>query len=89
MPVDAALAVAYLSVSGAASAAVRLLGLDPLVVNGLLVGLGAEIARVAEQAAATAAVDPGELPAPGAPGLDLLGEAHKRKHSMEVRLFAS
>jgi len=85
-PGDAAYVLAYLSVTGPATAAVRLLGLDPLVVNGIVLELGPEIAAVAERAAAGAALEPSELPAPGSPGLDLLAEAHKRA---EVRLFAS
>ena len=88
-PVDAALTAAYLSVSGPASAAVRLLGLDPFAVNGAVLALSDELRAVAERAATTATLDPAELPAPGAPGLDLLAEAHKRKHAKEVRLFAS
>jgi urease accessory protein len=88
-PSDAALAAAYLSVSGPASAAVRLLGLDPFAVNAAVMGLAADIRAVAGQAADTAGADPAELPAPGAPGLDLLAEAHHHKHHKEVRLFAS
>ena len=88
-PVDAALTAAYLSVSGPASAAVRLLGLDPFAVNGAVLALADELRAVTERAAEVAARDPAELPAPGAPGLDLLAEAHKRKHAKEVRLFAS
>jgi urease accessory protein len=87
LPVDAALAAAYLSVSGPASAAVRLLGLDPLRVNEIVLGMAGEVAAVAERAAESAALEPGELPAPGAPALDLLAEAHNRAE--EVRLFAS
>jgi urease accessory protein len=86
LPIDAALTAAYLSVSGPATAAVRLLGLDPLVVNASVAALGTEINNVAERAAAMAARKPAELPAPGAPGLDFLAEAHRQK---EVRLFAS
>jgi urease accessory protein len=89
LPIDAALAAAYLSVSGPASAAVRLLGLDPLRVNASLLALASEIQAVAERAEACAAWQPAELPAPGAPGLDLLAEAHARAHEKEVRLFAS
>jgi urease accessory protein len=85
-PVDAALTAAYLSVSGPASAAVRLLGLDPLVVNGFVAALGPAIQVVARAAAGCATLDPAELPAPGAPVLDFLAEAHNQK---EVRLFAS
>lgn len=88
-PRDAALAVAYLAVSGPASAAVRLLGFDPLAVNGVVAGLAAELEAVAERAAAVAGADPAALPCPGAPALDLLAEAHLRQHKEEVRLFAS
>jgi urease accessory protein len=88
-PAAAALAAAYLSVSGPASAAVRLLGLDPLRVNGIVAALSPEVRSVAEAAAACAGHDPATLPAPGAPGLDLLAEEHDRHHREEVRLFAS
>jgi urease accessory protein len=86
-PADAAVIAATASVTGPASAAVRLLGLDPLAVNGLLAGLAAAIAAVAESAAAAAAAgDWAGLPAAAAPGLDLLAERHARE---EVALFAS
>lgn len=88
-PEDAALAAAYLSVSGPASAGIRLLGLDPLRVNGIVTGLSDAIEAVAAAAAATAHVPPAELPAPGSPGLDLLAEEHDRHHREEVRLFVS
>jgi urease accessory protein len=88
-PGDAALAAAYLAVSGPASASVRLLGLDPLRVNAVVAALGPEVTAVAEAAAATAHLDPAELPAPGSPGLDILAEEHDRHHREEVRLFAS
>ncbi|HWD02312.1 MAG TPA: urease accessory UreF family protein [Amycolatopsis sp.] len=88
-PADAAIAVAYLAVSGPASAAVRLLGLDPFAVNAVVARLGAEVSRVAEAAAAVAGADPAELPAPASPALDLFAEAHARHHEEEVRLFAS
>jgi urease accessory protein len=88
-PIDAALAAAYLSISGPASASVRLLGLDPLRVNGIVAALGPEVAAVAEEAAAAAHLDPADLPAPGSPGFDLLAEEHDRHHREEVRLFVS
>jgi len=88
-PQDAALAAAYLSVSGPASAAVRLLGLDPLRVNGIVIALAPGLRSVAADAARSAGDDPASLPAPGAPGLDLLAEEHDRHHREEVRLFAS
>lgn len=89
LPRDAALAVAYLAVSGPASAAVRLLGFDPLNVNAMVARLAPGLEAVADEAAATAGVDPAEMPAPNAPALDLLAEAHLRRHKEEVRLFAS
>ncbi|MFI5608465.1 urease accessory protein UreF [Amycolatopsis sp. NPDC051903] len=88
-PADAATAVGYSSVSGPASAAVRLLGLDPFAVNAVVARLGAEVRRVAGEAAAVAGADPAQLPAPGSPALDLFAEAHARHHEEEVRLFAS
>ncbi|MFD9734473.1 urease accessory protein UreF [Umezawaea sp. NPDC059074] len=88
-PQDAALSVCYLAVSGPASAAIRLLGLDPFGVNAVIARLAPEMRDVAAAAAKTADHDPRDLPAPGAPGLDLLAEAHDRHHREEVRLFVS
>jgi urease accessory protein len=88
-PPEAALVAAYLSVSGPASASVRLLGLDPLRVNGSIAALEPLLRSVAADAAACASLDPASLPAPGAPALDLLAEEHDRHHREEVRLFAS
>jgi urease accessory protein len=88
-PADAAAVAAYQSVTGPASAEVRLLSLDPIEVSGLLARLSGDIDEVAEQAAraanaARASWD--ELPFSSGPTLDLLAEAHARA---EVRLFAS
>ena len=80
-PYEAALTVAYLAVSGPASAAVRLLGLDPFGVNAI-------VATLAGARTSPRGRDPtSELPAPGSPALDLLAEAHVRRE--EVRLFGS
>jgi len=84
-PPDAALVAAYQSVTGPASAAVRLLSLDPLQVSGLLASLATEIDDVALRAAA-ATTTATELPYASGPALDVLAEAHARA---EVRLFAS
>ncbi|WP_181771963.1 urease accessory protein UreF [Amycolatopsis pittospori] len=89
VPFDAAMAVAYLAISGPASAAVRLLGLDPFTVNAVVARLSAEVRDVSLRAAAVAGDDPADLPAPGSPALDLFAEAHARHHKEEVRLFAS
>lgn len=88
-PVAAASTAAYLSVSGPASAAIRLLGLDPFVVNASLAALAGPIDAIAGEVARGAGHDPARLPAPGAPALDLFAEAHVRAHTAEVRLFAS
>ena len=83
-PGDVAVAAAHGVVTGAASAAVRLLSLDPIAVHRLLAELGPEVDAVA--AAATAAVVRGELPAPAAPLAEIAAEDHA---TWEVRLFAS
>jgi len=83
---DAARIAAYQSVAGAASAAVRLLALDPMRATAVLARLTLDIDRIADRAAAAAAGPLDELPCPSAPALDLLAEAHIRA---EVRLFES
>jgi len=83
-PPEAARIAAYQSVTGPASAAVRLLALDPLRVSALLAVLAAEIDDIASRVGEAALA--GELPYPGAPALDLLAETHARA---EARLFAS
>nr|WP_238428887.1 urease accessory UreF family protein [Frankia nepalensis] len=87
-PADAALAAVYGAASGPASAATRLLGLDPLAVTGLLARLAGELERVAAEAAAAAATagSAADLPAPSAVRLDLLAERHR---VAPVRMFAS
>jgi urease accessory protein len=86
----AALAVHHL-VGGAATAAVRLLGLDPLRVAAVHAGLApltdATAASAVEHAErALAADDPDELPADATPLPEILAELH---HATEVTLFAS
>ena len=92
-PQAAALALHHL-VGGASTAAVRLLGLDPLRVA----AVGATVARTAEPVAvdaaalATAAVtagDPGLLPTDGSPLTDVLAELHRAARTSEATLFAS
>ena len=83
---DAARIAAYQSVAGAASAAVRLLALDPMLASAVLARLAGDVDRIAERAAAAADGPLEELPCPSAPALDLLAEAHVRA---EVRLFES
>ena len=85
-PLEAAVAAAHGAVSGPASAAVRLLGLDPYAVHAVLAGLAPEIDRVAADAAARTDDPVDDLPAAGAPLLDIGAELHA---TWEVRLFAS
>lgn len=86
----AALAVHHL-VGGGATAAVRLLGLDPLRVAAVQAGLVPLADRTASAAVAAArasviADDPDLLPADTTPLPDILAELH---HASEVTLFAS
>jgi urease accessory protein len=83
-PADAAIVAASGAVTGPASAAVRLLGLDPYAVQAVLAHLAADCDATAARATALAAE--GNLPAATAPLLDLGAERHAR---WEVRLFAS
>jgi urease accessory protein len=92
-PRDAALAAAYHAVTGPATAAVRLLGLDPVEVHRLLAELSPDLTAVADPAAA-AALDAAtgeagswaKLPAHSAPALDFLAERHA---CARTRLFVS
>jgi urease accessory protein len=85
-PAEAALAAVYGAVAGPASAAVRLLGLDPFAVHRVLADLAAECDRIAAAGASFASAPVARLPAAGAPLLDISAEEHAR---WEVRLFAS
>jgi urease accessory protein len=85
-PAEAAVAAAHGTTTGSASAAVRLLGLDPYAVHALLARLAPECDRIAAAAAARSGDPVDELPAAGAPLLDIGAEHHA---TWEVRLFAS
>jgi urease accessory protein len=85
-PGEAARIAAYQAVAGPASAAVRLLALDPMQAAAIVARLGAEVDAVATAAAALGGGPLEDLPFPSAPALDLLAEAHARA---EVRLFES
>ncbi|MEV7988668.1 urease accessory UreF family protein [Micromonospora sp. NPDC085948] len=84
--VDTATIAAYGTLTGAASAGVRLLGLDPYQVQALLVGLADACDRTAADAARAADDPPERLPAAAAPLADIHAEIHA---TWEVRLFAS
>jgi urease accessory protein len=85
-PGEAAGIAAYAAVAGPASAAVRLLALDPLSVHAILVRLAPEVDATAEQAAGYAGADWPDLPAASAPLLDVYAEQHLKT---DVRLFES
>lgn len=89
-PLDAAYCAVYESVSGPASATVRLLSLDPFDATGVLARLAPELDRVADEAveAGRRVVDEGvdALLAASAPLLEIAAEVHA---AWPVRLFAS
>jgi urease accessory protein len=85
-PADAARLAAYGIVSGSATAAVRLLGLDPLAVAAVVAGLADAIEEVVADAVVAGAGDPADLPCDAAPLLDIGAERHAIQ---EARLFAS
>lgn len=86
VPLEAAQWAVYDSIAGPASAAVRLLGLDPFRAWGAVAGLMPEAGEIAEQAAAGATGPLDRLPSCSAPLLDIGAEHHA---ASEVRLFAS
>ncbi|MCK2243300.1 MULTISPECIES: urease accessory protein UreF [unclassified Crossiella] len=71
---DAAVAIALAAVTGPASAAIRLLAFDPFAVQSVLNSLSSTVDSVA--AAAAIPVPWNELPAEGAPALDVLADTH-------------
>ncbi|MET7947128.1 urease accessory UreF family protein [Micromonospora sp. NPDC005324] len=83
---ETATIAAYGTLTGAASAGVRLLGLDPYQVQALLVGLADACDGTAADAARAADDPPERLPAAAAPLADIHAEIHA---TWEVRLFAS
>ena len=75
------------TVTAPASAALRLLGLDPYDMHAITVGLAPELERVADAAARQAlSSDPSALPSHSSPAMEILAEVHL---TQEVRLFAS
>ncbi|MBT2386812.1 urease accessory protein UreF, partial [Streptomyces sp. ISL-11] len=87
---DAAYATVYESVSGSATAVVRLLSLDPFDATAVLARLAPELDEAATRAAEAARralyEGPDALPAASAPLLDITAEQHA---AWPVRLFAS
>jgi len=90
-PAQAAVLAVHHLVGGAATAAVRLLGLDPLRVAAVQAGLAPLVDETAARAASAAelavhADDPDLLPADATPLPEIMAELH---HASEVTLFAS
>jgi urease accessory protein len=90
-PSDAAALAVHHLVGGACTAAVRLLGLDPLAVAAVAAAAGRQAEPVVGDAAqsgvaAAVAGDPNLLPADGNPLFDVLAQLHR---STEATLFAS
>ncbi|MCX5197471.1 urease accessory protein UreF [Streptomyces sp. NBC_00249] len=87
---DAAHVAAYESVSGPASATVRLLGLDPFEASAVLAHLAPDLDAVAARAAEAGLLarteGPDSLPAPSSPLLEIAAQIHA---DWPVRLFAS
>jgi urease accessory protein len=87
---DAAYCAAYESVSGPATATVRLLSLDPFDATAVLARLAPELDGVADRAVRAArealTEGTGALPAASAPLLEIAAEQHA---AWPVRLFAS
>jgi urease accessory protein len=85
-PHAAAVAAALGSITGPASAATRLLGIDPHAVTAVLAALEPLVGDVATAATKAAHGPAAELPSFSAPRLDISAEHHS---TWEVRLFAS
>lgn len=85
-PADAAYAALHEAVTGPATAAVRLLHIDPFDAHAVLGRLTGLLDELAAAAACYAESQPEDLPAATAPLLDIAAVQHRR---IEVRLFAS
>lgn len=85
-PLDAAHCALHHLTSGLATAALRLLGLDPFLLTALLASLAPAVERIADDAAGSLDLPLDALPARGGPLSEILAEDHA---TWEVRLFAS
>jgi urease accessory protein len=85
-PADAATAAAYGLVATSASAALRLLGLDPGLTARVVARLAPDMDRISAEATLASMRPLARLPSMGAPVADLLAEVHFER---KERLFAS
>ena len=83
---EAAMLALHESIAGPAAAAVRLMSLNPFDTHACLVRVGGSLEELAETAAGASFGDLDDLPAAGAPLLDLAAERHT---THDMRLFAS
>jgi urease accessory protein len=82
----AAQIVLHESVAGPAAAATKVVSIDPFAVHAALARMTHFLDELADEAAGHAGTLPAELPAPGAPLLDIAAEHHR---SWDGRIFAS
>lgn len=82
----AAAAVLHETVTGPATAAVKLMHIDPFAAHRAVLDLTSHLDRLAERAVLHACADPAALPAPSSPLSDMAAEHH---HQDDARLFAS
>lgn len=85
-PADAARLSLHTALTGPATAAVRLVGLDPFAVHATVARVAAEAEPLVNAAALTATVPAYELPGGSGPLLEVGGELHRAR---EIRMFAS
>lgn len=85
-PTDAARLAAYAAITGPATAAVRLLGLDPFGVHGIVARVMRRAEPLIEEAGSQPPAPSWLLPAGTAPLLEIGAEIHRTR---EIRMFAS
>lgn len=83
---DTAATILHEAVTGPATAAVKLMHIDPFQAHGAIIDLAADLDEAAERAADFGRGDPAEIPALSAPLSDFAAELHEGDN---VRLFAS
>ncbi|AMT92823.1 urease accessory protein UreF [Brevibacterium linens] len=83
---DTAATVLHEAVTGPATAAVKLMHIDPFQAHGAIIDLAADLDEAADRAADFGRGDPAEIPALSAPLSDFAAELHEGDN---VRLFAS
>lgn len=85
-PKDAARLAMHTAITGPATAAVRMIGLDPFAVHATVARVAAEAEPIVSAAALTATVAASDLPGGSGPLLEVGGELHRAR---EIRMFAS